>query len=297
MPRRSAHFEKSLTWREALVDIRLKLNEAVLPESEARWLVEEVAGADRYTGESWLDGFVTGRGKARLDQMVRQRLLGEPLQYVLGHWAFRTLDLFLDDRVLIPRPETETLVDHALNEFDRMAGHKERVLVADLGTGSGAIGFSIAAERKSAKVWCTDESDSALAVARANLTGLGRCANRVRLLQGYWFDALPKELEVSLDLIVSNPPYIGADERLPHGVKDWEPHQALIPGPRGTEDLELLIDLSPFWLRSGAALVLELDPRQAEGMADRARTVGLVDIGIHLDLADRERVLVARKAT
>ena len=102
---------------------------------------------------------------------------------------------------------------------------------------------------------------------------------------------------MSLDLIVSNPPYIGADERLPHGVKDWEPHQALIPGPRGTEDLELLIDLSPFWLRSGAALVLELDPRQAEGMADRARTVGLVDIGIHLDLADRERVLVARKAT
>ena len=284
----------TVAWREVLAETTARIDAAGLPVAEARWIVEEAGGLDP-ARDGDLDELATVRTVARHDDLLRRRLGGEPLQYVLGHWAFRTLDLLVDRRVLIPRPETEAVVGHALDEFDRVAvGRPGDVTVADLGTGSGAIGLSVAAERTASRVWCTDRSEDALAVARANLAGLGRPASRVTLAAGSWFDALPDDLRGRLDLLVSNPPYVGAGEHLAPEVVDWEPHAALVPGPDGTEDLDVLVDGAPAWLAPGGALVLELDPRQVESLAARAAAAGLVDVGARPDLAGRDRALVAR---
>ena len=123
---------------------------------------------------------------AHFESMVARRAAGEPLQYVLGSWAFRELDLWVDGRVLIPRPETEHVVEHALGAARALLGDRRSVVIADLGTGSGAIALSLAHELPlgRADIWATDVSEDALAVARANLAGVGRVAAAVRLAQG-----------------------------------------------------------------------------------------------------------------
>ena len=123
--------------------------------------------------------------------MVQRREAGEPVQYVLGHWAFRQLDLMVDRRVLIPRPETEIVVEVALQELARL--EVEAPVIVDLGTGSGAIALSIASERSRVVAWATDISRDALAVASANLAGLGaQTVGRVQLVQGNWWEALAR---------------------------------------------------------------------------------------------------------
>ncbi len=135
----------------------------------------------------------------------------------------------------IPRPETEVVVEHALRVVDDLSA----TTVVDLGTGSGVIAMSLAAERPRLSVWATDVSPDALAVARANLAGLGRAASRVRVAEGEWFAALPAELKGAVDVVVGNPPYVAEDDRLPAEVSDWEPRDALIAGPTGLEAIEL----------------------------------------------------------
>src|SRR5690606_8291102 len=137
-----------------------------------------------------LDELVTVGGVSRLDAMVARRLAGEPVQYVLGSWAFRTLDLLCDPRVLIPRPETEQVVGHALDVLDRIRrsrADRHRPVVVDLGSGSGAIGLSIVAERPGTEAWLTDASPDAVAVTRANLAGLGMAGSTVHVVEGSWF--------------------------------------------------------------------------------------------------------------
>jgi len=204
----------------------------------------------------------------------------------------------VDPRVLIPRPETEVVAGLALAEVDRVAAGRtdSPVQVADLGTGSGAIGLSIAVERTGTRVWCTDVSTDALAVARANCAGLGRPARRVTLAEGSWFEALPAELESSLDVVVANPPYVDRAGDLPVEVVAWEPAEALFAERDGRADLEALVDGAPTWLAPGGALVLEMSPDQVGDLADRARGVGFDEAEIHLDLAGRDRAMVARLA-
>jgi release factor glutamine methyltransferase len=262
--------------------------ETELPPHEARWIRESVEGA------------TTPLAEAKVARMVERRLAGEPLQYVLGSWAFRTLDLFVDPRVLIPRPETEVVAGYALAEADRLrAGREARlraggetVRVADLGTGSGAIGLAVAAERPWTEVWLTDVDADALAVARANLAGVGRVGTRVTVAEGAWFDALPDGAR--FDVVVSNPPYVAADEVLPPEVADWEPASALVSGPTGREALEHLVVEAPRWLAPGGALVLELAPHQADALRGHAAALDYADAEVHPDLAGRDRVLVCR---
>ena len=286
---------ETVAWRALLAEAAERLAEAGLPSAgtDARRLVECASGVDGAELMTVLDDPASLRGAAQLDRMLARRLDGEPLQYVVGSWSFRTLDLFVDRRVLIPRPETEVVVDHALAELDRQ-GLTRRALMVDLGTGSGAIAFAIACERSDVDVWATDASAPALDVARANLGGIGRAATRVRLVSGEWFDALPRSLLGRVDLIVSNPPYVADGEALPDEVGDWEPREALRAGVLGTEALSAIISEAPRWLASGASVVLELAPHHADEMAKAATDAGLVGVKIEHDLTGRDRVLIGR---
>lgn len=267
------------------------------PRAEARWIVEEASGLEGAELELGLDRPATVRGVTRLDGLVARRLAGEPIQYVLGHWSFRTLDLLCDRRVLIPRPETEQVVGHALDELDRLllarpSGH--RATVVDLGTGSGAMGLAVAVERPGTDVWLVDRSPDALAVARANLAGLGMAGGRVRMAEGSWFQALPTELQGRVDLVVTNPPYVADAEVLDASVVDWEPAGALVSGPSGLEAYEVILDRAPVWLAPGGALVAEIGATQAVAVTGLARAAGFTDVAVHPDHAGHPRSLIAR---
>ena len=268
------------------------LREAGLPspDVDARRIVERASGNEGVEYHMRLDERATARGVAFFDRMVARRTEGEPLQYVVGRWGFRRLDLFVDRRVLIPRPETETVVEVALAEANSLGA----ATAVDLGTGSGAIALSLAVEIVGLQVWGTDASADALAVARANTAGLGRPGSRVRLAEGSWFDALPVELRGAVDLLVSNPPYVGEGEELPAEVADWEPGPALVAGPTGLEAIEVIVARAPAWLRRPGALVVELAPHQAEAAVGLARAAGFDDVEVRPDLLGRARVLVAR---
>jgi release factor glutamine methyltransferase len=224
----------------------------------------------------------------RFQTMVKRRRAGEPLQYILGTWSFRRLELTVDQRVLIPRPETEQVVEAALRIL--VAAGRGGTVV-DLGTGSGAIAISIATERPGTEVWATDVSKEALEVARLNDR-----EGEVRFVHGDWWRALPAELRGNVDLVISNPPYIASGEmsELDPQVRHWEPTVALEAGERGTEAIEAIIEGGRSWLREGGYLVVELAPHQAAEMAAQARREGYGSIEVREDLAGRARILVAK---
>jgi len=295
-------------WRELRAGAQRELaDHGVGPaDAEARFLVERASG---YDASEWLDiadRAAPARAERELREMLARRVAGEPLQYVLGGWEFRGLDLFVDRRVLIPRPETEYVVEIALEEAARCGLRRSRRrlalvesassgVAADIGTGSGAIAIALAAELPDIEVWATDVSDDALAVARANVAGCA--ATRVRIADaGEWFDPLPVELRGSLRLIVSNPPYVAEHEvaALAEEVAAYEPRNALVSGPTGTEAIEHLLDNAQTWLAPGASFVCEIAPHQADAMSARARAIGYGEVMVRDDLTGRARVLVAR---
>lgn len=285
---------EGVRWRELLAEATTRLETAGIaePDTSARRIVEECSGHEGAEFALGLDEFVTERGMASFDRRIARRLDGEPLQYVLGRWSFRALDLFVDHRVLIPRPETEVVAGLAIDELRQRHGSETATIGVDLGTGSGAIGLSIAVEANGVDVWMTDASEDALEVARANLAGLGIAGGRVRLAFGSWFDALPEELRGRIAVIVSNPPYVAEHEKLPDEVAAWEPSRALVAGPSGTEDLEHIIVEGRRWLRSDGAIVLEMAPWQTSDIAELASR-HFETVRVESDLAGRLRAVVA----
>ncbi|MBW3649099.1 MAG: peptide chain release factor N(5)-glutamine methyltransferase [Actinobacteria bacterium] len=284
------------TWRDLLV----RAADRLASQNEARRLVERASGNEGSAYLLGLDDPVPERALPFFDDLLERRAGGEPLQYVLGQWGFRRLDLYLDHRVLIPRPETEMVVQVALAELSALRPSTGRrgarpPTVVDLGTGSGAIALSIALEAPATRVWGTERSAEALAVARANLAGLGTLAGRrVRLAEGSWFDPLPPLLAGHIDLVVSNPPYVADGEVLPPEVQDWEPADALRAGPTGLEDAQTVVKEAPSWLARPGTLVLEIAPHQARDAAAMAHDAGFDEVEVRLDLCGRERILVAR---
>ena len=243
-----------------------------------------------------LSGFghepVTERMVAHVDSMVARHRVGEPLQYVLGEWSFRRLDLAIDPRVLIPRPETEWVAGRALELAADLPG--PRTLV-DLGTGSGAIGLSLADELPidGTTVWMTDRDSRALEVARANLAGIGRAARNVRLAEGSWFEALPPE--VRAHVIVSNPPYVAeGDPALEASVIEWEPEGALLAGADGLDDPRVIVNGAPERLHPGGWRVCEIGAAQGAPVPDLARAAGFVEVSVEPDAAGHDRMLLAR---
>jgi release factor glutamine methyltransferase len=295
------------SWRTVRREVRDQLASAGIEaaDAEARWLTECASG---YAGAEWHDIERTEplpRAARHLAAMMERRLAGEPLQYVLGAWSFRGLDLMVDHDVLIPRPETEWVVEIALREAEQLGLRRRRavrlgerepsVAVADLGTGSGAIALALEAELPDALVWATDVSERALRVAAANVSGCG--ATRVRIAHGDWFAALPAELAGTLVLVVANPPYIADHEvaELPNEVIAHEPRGALVSGPTGMEDVEALVAAAPRWLAPGGALVLEIAATRAqESRAAVMHTADYASVDVFDDLTGRPRVLVAR---
>ena len=266
--------------------------EAGLDPHEVRRIGEEASGADGSTWAAVLREEAADLPADRFRAMAERRLAGEPLQYVLGRWGFRRLDLLVDRRVLIPRPETEWVVEQALGCLPADG----EVVVVDLGTGSGAIGLSIADERwPRARVVLTDVSSDAIAVARANLAGLGRRGTRVELHEGSWWDAVPSDLRGEVDLVVSNPPYVAPADPLPSEVADWEPTSALVPGPTGLEAIEEVLAGAADWLRPGGWVVVEVGETQAAAVLALAAAGGLVDAETRPDLTGRDRMVLARR--
>ncbi len=287
------------TWRELVAEAAGTLAAASVVDAEmsARRIGWEATGTGPADWHEVADRAATERQLASFDRMVGRRSEGEPLQYVLGSWGFRTLDLMVDRRVLIPRPETEVVAGAAIGELDRQAGSIGAApVVADLGTGSGAIGLAIAAERPGTEVWLTDVSADALDVARANLAGLGRAGGAVRLAEGHWFAALPGDLAGSVAVVVSNPPYVASPDDLEPAVAAWEPPGALLADDGGLADLFHLVDNAPPWLSGDGALVLELEPGQAVAVAERA-AARFAEVETVDDLAGRTRAVVARGPT
>lgn len=280
----------TVVWRELLRQAEGRL----ASPTDARRIVERASGYEGAEHLLHLDAAVPARGAAHFERMVDRRAAGEPLQYVLGSWGFRTLDLFVDDRVLIPRPETETVVEVVLAELGILSPRSP--VVVDLGTGSGAIALSVAREVPGVEVWGVDRSADALAVARANLAGLGRAGAAVRLAEGSWFAALPPALRGIVDVVVSNPPYVAESEiaDLPPEVARWEPMSALVAGPTGLEQVEAIVAEAPRWLGRPGVVVVEIAPRQRETAAALALEAGFTSVDVRPDLCGRARVLVGR---
>ncbi|HYI61336.1 MAG TPA: peptide chain release factor N(5)-glutamine methyltransferase [Acidimicrobiales bacterium] len=293
----------TVSWRALMGEAAGALVDAgiISAEVEARRIVEEASGWDGPALHLHLDDPATVGGVAALDRMVARRREGEPLQYVLGRWGFRSLDLMVDTRVLIPRPETEGLVDHVLEAVDRVAAEAEAAgtvapapVVVDLGCGTGAIALAVAAERRDAVVHAVDASEGAVEVTRANLAGLGVGGSGVTVHHGSWFEPLPEELVGRVTVVASNPPYVPADDPLPPEVADWEPTEALVPGPTGLEAVEGIVAGAGRWLVPGGALVVEIGEAQGERARALAEGSGFTTVEVRPDLLGRDRALVAR---
>ena len=220
---------------------------------------------------------------AAFTALVQRRLLGEPLAYLTGYKAFFGLDLHVDARVLVPRPDTETLVEWALQVLDGLdrCGPKGPICALDLGTGSGAVALAIKHSRPGDQVHATDFSSSALAVAQANAQ---RLQLDVRFSQGAWLDGVRGHYH----LIVSNPPYIAAGD--PH-LSDLthEPQQALTSGADGLDDIRAIIGQAPAHLHAGGWLLLEHGYDQADRVRGLLSAAGFGDVQSRRDLAGIER--------
>ena len=239
--------------------------------------VELYTGFERPLGEDEL---------AECRELIARRAKREPVAYILGRWGFRGLDLDVDRRVLVPRPETELLVDRCLALLDGVAGPA----VLDVGTGSGAIALALASELPEARVAGCDVSGDALEVARANGERLG--------VEVEWVasDMLAGVEGRRFHLVVSNPPYVAAGEieALEPEVRDWEPRGATVAGETGLEAIERLVAQAPAALEPGGALVLEVGAGQAAAGAALLEGAGLAGVGRDPDHAGIERIVWGR---
>lgn len=265
-------------------------------ESDADELVSRLVGVGRAALYLDRNRALSADDWRRLESWLARRAGGEPVQYITGRAAFRGLDLEVNRDVLVPRPETEGLVEAVLEVLRAEQNRWPDPAVLDLGTGSGAIALAIAAELPRARVTAVDASASALAVARANARSLD-LAERVQFLEGDWFD--PIGADERFEAIVANPPYIatGEHDALPRQVRAFEPHAALFSGESGLEDLREIVDRAPRHLRADGVLALELAEQRAaevEGWLEGAHDWR--DARLLEDLAGRPRVLIARRA-
>ena len=249
------------------------------PRLDAELLLAEVAGVGRADLIASPEATLAPAAARRFGELVRRRLRREPVAYILGRRGFRDIELAVDRRVLIPRPETEMLVELALE--------LRPSTVLDVGTGSGAIALAVAAELRGCEVFATDTSAGALAVARGNAERLG-LADRVRFLAGSLPDAADAPTG-GFDLVLANLPYIAEGDwpMLPPEVAEWEPRGALLAGPDGLDAYRALLDAD----RPGRAIGLEVGDGQAAAVAVLVGEAGFAAVEVRRDLAGIERLV------
>ena len=253
---------------------------------EARLLLAHVLGRDRAWLAAHADETLTAEQAKIFDALARRRRDGEPVAYLLGRREFYGLALEMTPDVLIPRPETELLVDLALA---RLPADRE-VCVLDLGTGSGAVALAIGAARRKAHVIGTDVSNPALTLAARNAARLG--IGNVAFVHSDWFDAL---LDERFDLIAGNPPYVAAgDPHLTEGDLRHEPQQALTPGGDVLGAIRAIVAAAPAHLARGGWLLLEHGHDQADAVGALFGNAGFADVGAARDLAGIWRVSYGR---
>lgn len=280
-----------------VADVSARLARAGIVDAvaEARDLVAAVCDRPRFWPSLNRDIPVDSGMLVRVDAAARMRAGGAPFAYAVGRAPFRHLTLHVDPRVLIPRQETELLVDLVLQERARrsMAGG----VAADIGTGSGAIALALATEGNFDRILATDISLDALAVARANAQelppGIG---TTIEFRPGPGGTPLAGEV---LDLLVANPPYIAWDEapQLPASVRDWEPSAALMCADGGLAVTREIVQVAPALLRSGGLLALEVDSRRAGLAASEVERTGAFHaICVCRDLAGRDRFVLATRS-
>ena len=251
------------------------------PALDTELLLAHALGVGRARLRSHGEDVPTAAAAASFLALIERRAAGEPIAYILGRKEFWTLELAVSAAVLVPRPETELLVERALTLH---AGDEARV--ADLGTGSGAIALALASARPRWQIVATDISAAALAVARANAVSLG--LQRTEMVQGDWLACLPGR---TFDLLLSNPPYVAAgDPALAQPELMREPRLALVAVEDGLAALRAIMRAAPAHLEPGGWLLLEHGATQAAAVAGELVARGFAQVRSHRDLAGRERM-------
>jgi release factor glutamine methyltransferase len=257
------------------------------PRLEAATLLSLCLGRPHSHLYAWPQEQVAESALRRFQQLLRRRLAGEPLAYILGRREFWSLDLLVTPATLIPRPETELLVELAL----QLLPGQPRQNILDLGTGCGAIAVALAHERPDWQLSASDASAAALTVARSNFERLG--LPNVRTFLGDWYQTLPSAER--FDLILSNPPYVGSTDRhLRLGDLRWEPRAALAAGPDGLEAIRRITAGAGGRLNPCGWLLLEHGYEQGPAVRALLRRAGFGEIRTHRDLAGLERATLGR---
>jgi release factor glutamine methyltransferase len=261
---------------------------------DAELLLSQVLNCNRTYLVTWPEQSMCADELLQLQQLVIRRSKGEPIAYILGKQAFWNLELKVTPDVLIPRPDTELLVELALEKLDQGGEH----LILDLGAGSGAIGLAIASERPKSKVVAVDRSAAALAVLAINKTNLN--INNIDLVESNWFDYFYSNqysnYKNKFALIISNPPYIAVND--PHLLQadlSFEPQSALVAKQQGLADLFYIIDNARDFLGDNSWLMLEHGWKQHLAVQKRLLSQGYQTIKSHCDLAGIYRVTYAKK--
>jgi len=277
------------------LSLRSLLSSSLLPASEARVLMAHVLEKHYQLPRSALlsrdEMELSSEAILQWQVLQSKRLAGEPIAYLLGKKGFHNIELFVAPGVLIPRPETELLVDIGLQEIERL--HRPTT-VLDLGTGSGAIALAIANAAPDAFVSATEQSSDALGIAKKN-TQLLKLETRVQLMQGSWYGALSNDAR--FDIILSNPPYISnLDPHLSQGDLRFEPISALTDHASGLTCLEAIINGAKDHLNPNGLIAVEHGFDQSDAVVDLMKSAGLNDIQTHLDLAGHHRVASGRNS-
>ena len=282
------------------------------PSADARWLVGEALGADPHRHA---DEVLPAASRVRLDEMVARRTARVPLQLILGHTSFRTLEIVCRSGVFLPRPETEVVAGVAIDAARSAVAHscdgrpavaRRRAVVVEPCTGSGAIACSIAAEVPGVRVIASDHDGAAVALAAHNAARLeaGEAGpagmadgSVVEVVVGDLLDGIDPALRGAVDVLVANPPYLPIADRdswLPE-VAEHEPLGALVGGADGHEVLDALLHLAVEWLAPGGTVVLEIDERRGADALAAAGDAGLAAARLVTDLSDADRAVVAMR--
>lgn len=272
---------------EAVTALKASNNKSGEEKLEAQLLLEHVLSVNHAWLIAHADDEINAETQTALNSLVKRRIVGEPIAHILGEREFYGLPLKVTQDTLIPRPDTETLVEAALQKASAIAPP----YILDLGTGTGAIALAIAKHQPQTQVIAVDFSEAALTIAKENANHLD--INNVRFVQSNWFDALERQM---FDIIVSNPPYIeDNDPHLSQGDLRFEPRSALASGEDGLDDIRKIIQHAPAHLNANGWLMFEHGYNQAESVSALLASNDFTEVSTIKDLGGNDRVTLGRK--